>query len=133
MTTMSHAVLEGGDEVRGAATGEQLRRVGRRGPGGEDLERVEPGHGLHRVFEAALAEEHRGEAHRVREVEEVVHAWPAKVAVDQHHAEAGAGERHRHVRAGGGLAVLGEGARDLQAVDGSLEAGEIRTDVRSVR
>ena len=83
------------------------------GPEARISRRSRPGTGWSALLSAHVAQQDRGEADGVVEPEERVEPGAAKVAADGDRPQAGAGKGDGQVREGGGLALLGAGAGDL--------------------
>ena len=81
-------------------------------------------HGLHGFAERDFTEQHGGEADVVGDVEEGVDAGAAQVAVDDDDALADIREGDGQVGDGGGLALGGAGAGDLDDPQRPVEPEE---------
>ena len=96
------------------------------GPDDRQEEPRDVEHPLQGLLDGGGAEHHRGEAHGVLEPEELVGAGPAEVAVDEDDVVTGAGQAHGQVGHGGGLALTGGGAGDVDQAHVLADTGELQ-------
>ena len=132
-------------ELGHGAGGQELRRVGRDGPGLDDVQVVEAGgrhdvfhleaahqdvgHGADAVAPARIADQDVAQTGLALDAEEPVDARAAQVGADQQRLLAVLGHGEREVHDGGGLALLQRGAGDHQHLAAALQPREL--DVRA--
>lgn len=94
------------EDLRHFLRGEQLSRVGRQGPGGDDPQ-ARDGVELDRARQMLpRLDEQISQACAVEQSEFAMDVRPAKVGVDQHHFSFSLGKDHSHVGRDGGLSLL---------------------------
>jgi hypothetical protein len=91
---------------------EQLTRVGRYPPCGNDGQIRQRADGLDDVIDLGPADDEVGQPDAPRKAERPRHHRLAQIAVDKHNRHAGLGHGGGQVRSHGRLAVFGQGAGD---------------------
>src|SRR5262245_37541947 len=104
--------VERAHEITVAMRTQQLSRIGRNMARSKEAQPVYRWKALDRFRHLASARQYVGQPWLLVDAENLVHARPPHVGVDEKHPLSGLGERHRQIRGDDALAFSGSGAGD---------------------